>query len=173
MTFDPERTLPRMRRLKWAPFGLLAAASVSLVLEIAYPDLHLAWMSMTIGTVSLAGVLSWYGPMRTKQAAEEIDEREALWRSRSNLFAYGAAALIAWVGLVGLGGYALWAGLTGWTVRSAVSPLETFGAWLIDWAVYVMVLFLALPTLHASWTMPDIIADEPEDRPSFRKLGRR
>jgi len=173
MTIGFERELPRMRRLRWTPLLLLAVASVSLVLEIAYPSLHIAWIGMTIGTVSMAGVLSWYGPMRTKQATEDIDEREAMWRCRSNLFAFGAVALVAWVGLIGLGFYAVWAGLAGWTVRSPDSPLETFGAWLVDWATYVIVLFLVLPTLHASWTMPDIIEDESEDRPSFPKPRRR
>jgi hypothetical protein len=41
-------------------------------------------------------------------------------------------------------------------------------------AYFLFVLFMVLPTLHASWTRPEIIEDEPEEegRLSFVKPKR-
>ena len=165
----------RMRRFKWWPIVLLLAATAGLALEVVVPRLpSFGLLLMTFIQIASAG-LAQLGPMRPKELMLDIDERERSWRTRSNLFAFAAVGVAAWIGILVLGGFALWSGVTGWRVPSPDPPQLTIGYWLLAFGEYLLVLFINLPTLHASWTMPEIIEDEPEPdgRSSFMAPRRR
>ncbi len=163
-----------VRRLKWMPAILILIATVALMLAVAVPAYPWVGLIAMVFPQSLSAGIAQLGPMRPKNAlVEDVDEREQAWRSRSNMFTYGAIALVAWIGLIAIGGFAVWSGLEGWAIPAPNSPLYVFGLWLITFANYLLVLFAALPTLHASWTMPDLIEDEPEERRSVLKPRRR
>ena len=165
------RQEPRMRRLKWSPVFLLALATAGLAAPFIIPPGYvvICICSSLSGTViAISAGLSQIGPMRPMKPEESDDEREQLWRTRSYLFAFGAIGLVAFLGTFSLGGFALWSGLSGWRVRSPLPPLETYGYWLVTLGEYLVALFAILPTLHASWTMPEIIEDEPESEGGLR-----
>jgi len=158
----------RMRRLKWTPVLLLLFATAGLFLSLiaAFPPL---WLS-TLQTfpISLGVLVAQLGPMRPKDPMLDSDEREASWRIRSNLFAYGAVALVAWIGILAAGIVVLWSDLVQHPVLPSNQIPGLVGYWLVAFACYLMVLFITLPTLHASWTMPEPIEDEPEPEGGLR-----
>lgn len=162
-----------VRRLKWMPAILILVATVALMLTMAIPTYP--WVGLIAMAVpqSLAVGIVQLGPMRPKNLlVEDVDEREQAWRSRSNMFSFGAIALVGWIGIMAIGGFAVWSGLMGWSIPAPYSSLSVFGFWMITFANYLVVLLTTLPTLHASWTMPDIIDDEPNDRLNFVKPRR-
>jgi hypothetical protein len=153
---------PRMRRTKWAPFFALAWATAGLVEPFLFPRQATFGLSIIAMATAFAAGFSQIGPMRPKKADEVADEREQLWRARSYMFAFAAISLVALLGLAALAFYAMWSGLFGWTVKSPHAPMVIFSIWLFSLAEYLLVLFGVLPTLHASWTMPEPVEDEPE-----------
>jgi hypothetical protein len=150
------------RRFKWLPIFFLTLATAGLVSTFVLPNRAPLCSALVCILMANSLVISLTGPMRTRKPEEFYDEREELWRARSNVFAFMTIAFVAWLGILGLGGYALWAGLTGWPIKSTHAPLEIFGYWLMTLGNYVAVLFSLLPTLHASWTMPQLIPDGEE-----------
>ena len=160
----------RMRRLKWTPILLLLFATAGLVLPIMFSHTVLwmttfqtLWMTTFQTFPIVFGVMmAQLGPMRPKDPLLDADEREASWRTRSNLFAYGAVALVAWIGILATGIIVLWSDLVQRSVLPAHHIPGLLGYWLVAFACYLTVLFITLPTLHASWTMPEPIEDEPE-----------
>lgn len=160
-----------VRRFKWWPMVLLLAGIIALVSEAVVPSWPTIGLYSLLGIQLLSGPMVMLGPMRQKDVLREsMDEREESWRARSNLIAYAAAGLVAWIGIAILGGVAVWSGLEGWKIPFYHSPLFTMGIWLISLCQYVLIVFILVPTLHASWSRPEIIEDEPEDRLSFVKL---
>lgn len=169
------RGKPGIRRLRWSPLLLLLLATILLVVVLFIPRLWVGFSLSMFGMIeSFAVVLQQIGPLKTKKSDESVDEREELWRTRSNLFGFAGVALVAWIGVVGFGGVVLGMALAGWSLPSTNDPLLTIGFWLVAFALYLLILFITLPTLHASWTMPEIIEHEPEeeDRLSFLKPRR-
>jgi len=160
-----------VRRFKWWPMVLLLAGIIALVSEAVVPSWPTIGLYSLLGIQLLSGPMVMLGPMRQKDVLRaSMDEREESWRARSNLIAYAAAGLVAWIGIAILGGFAVWSGLEGWKIPFYHSPLFTMGIWLISLCQYVLIVFILVPTLHASWSRPEIIEDEPEDRLSFVKL---
>lgn len=163
-----EQKSVRLRRLKWLPLLVLLMAFAGLILTFKYPVYGGVFGSWPV----LLGVaIAQWGPMRPKKPGEDMDERDTLWRTRSNLFAYATISIVAMIGTMGLGCYIVWSAI----VLQAPPSMEALGYGTLSGAYFLFVLFVTLPTLHASWTMPEIIEDEPEDegRLSFVKPRRR
>lgn len=158
----------RMRRLKWTPILILLFATVGLLLPFILPYSPLWMSSFESFVISLSASVAHIGPMRARTPMQESDEREESWRTRSNLFAYGAIALVAWIGILTAGIVVLWSDLVRHPVLLSHQIPGFVGYWLVTFACYLMVLFLTLPTLHASWTMPELIEDEPEPEGGLR-----
>jgi hypothetical protein len=135
------------RRLKWLPILFLTVATAGLVSTFIVPSRASLWAALMGGLTAGSVAISQTGPMRTKKPSEFSDEREELWRARSNIFAFGTIALVAWLGILALGFYAIWSGLVGWTVKSPDAPVETLGLWLVVLANYLVLLLILLPTL--------------------------
>jgi len=158
----------RMRRLKWTPILLLLFATAGLLLPVLTP-IPTVWMNTFQTFPIVFGVLlSQVGPMRPRDPMLDTDEREESWRTRSNLFAYGAVALVAWIGILVTGGVVLWSELVLQSVHPSRQIPGLLGYWLVAFACYLLGLFIILPTLHASWTMPELIEDEPKEEDGLR-----
>jgi hypothetical protein len=158
-----------MKAMKWFPFAILVLAVAGLALTLLLP-FYLLSVGSTLQTVALAltAIVKQRGPLRQASLSEPADEREDSWRDRANLNAYGIVSVVAMIGIGGSGMWMIFAFLHG----RSVSPLETSMA-LIGFTMFLFTLFMVLPTLFASWTMPDLIEDEPEGRLSFLKPRRR
>jgi hypothetical protein len=156
--------------MKWTPFLSIALAGGGLASTFILP-IEMSWMGMTFMSVA-TGTCATYrikGPLRQVSLSEPDDEREQAWRDQANLNAYGAVSIMAMLGIGLFGGWMILSFLHG----HGVSPLK-LGTSLMAFAMFLFTLFLVLPTLFASWSMPDIVEDEPEveDRLSFLKPRR-
>lgn len=158
-----------MKAMKWFPLAILVLSAAGLALTFVLPVV-LVSVGSTLQAVALAltAIVKQKGPLREVSLSEPADEREESWRDRANLNAYGVVSVVAMIGIGGSGIWTMFAFLHG----RSLSPLET-GLALIGFTLFLFTLFLVLPTLFASWTMPALIEDEPEDRLSFLKPRRR
>jgi hypothetical protein len=128
------------RHLRWLPLFALAIASAGLLFCLLNPDRSywIGYALIMIG-MSIAMLLPIWGPLR--RIGEHADEFERQQRRDSYLVG------LATVAVAGLAGISLTVGLLAMQVWSArVAQLE-----LTALALYMMVLFFAVPTLHASW----------------------
>jgi len=165
----------RIRRFKWWPMVFLGVAIAALVAEAMVPSWPLIGIYSLAGVQALSVNVTMLGPMRQKDLLrEDMDEREQSWRARSNLVAYATVGLLGWIGIAVMGGVAIWTGAEGWKMPYFQSPLLTMGLWLMSLCQFLLIVFMLVPTLHASWTMPEIVEDEPEEegRLSFLKPRR-
>lgn len=132
---------PRRRHLRWLPLMAVGCASAGL----AWCLLHAWGRSYWIGYVlimigfSVGNLMPIWGPLR--RFNERADEFERAQRRDSFLFG------LAVVAAAGFAGVWLTAGLLAahrWPASVAQQELMALG-------FYMMALFSAVPTLHASW----------------------
>lgn len=162
----------RVRRLKWMPIVAIVVATGGLVAAIGWSIQYL-WVATTILALALnaAVIFQQVGPLRRKAESDGEDEREEVWRNRASGAAFTTVSIVAMIGIGSLGLWTMAAYLLRW---STVSGMK-MGAALLVFAIYLFFLLMIVPTLYASWTLPDMIEDEPEEegRPSFVKPRRR
>ncbi|MEI5688887.1 hypothetical protein [Sphingomonas kyungheensis] len=140
----------RKRHLRWPPVVALVLASGGLIWCVTNPahDVFIGSVLIIVG-FSIANLMPIWGPLR--RFSERADEFERQQRRDSLLVGLTTVALAGFVGIwltVSLMAMQIWS--------AAVAQQE-----LISFAFYMMALFGAVPTLHASWhTRP--LADEDE-----------
>ena len=160
-----------MKAMKWFPLVILVLSVAGLALTLFLPVVIVS-VGSTLQAVALAltAIVKQKGPLRQVSLSEPADEREESWRDRANLNAYGVVSVVAMIGIGGSGMWTMFEFLHG----RSLSPLETSMA-LFGFTMFLFTLFLVLPTLFASWTIPDLVEDEPEEqgRLSFLKPRRR
>jgi hypothetical protein len=157
-----------MKAMKFFPITVLVLAASGLATTLFSP-VAFFWLGMTLLATGqgLSVVVKQMGPLRQANLSEPADEREEAWRDRANLNAFGFVAVIAMIGTGTFGMSFMFVVLHGRTVP----PLE-ISLGLIASTMFLLTLFLTMPTLFASWSMPDLIEDEPEGRLSFLKPRR-
>ncbi len=159
-----------MKTMKWFPLVILTLSAAGLALTLVLPVVIYS-VGSTLQSVALAlsAIVKQKGPLRQLSLSEPTDEREESWRDQANLSAYGVVSIVAMIGLGGSGMWTMFAFLHG----RSLPPLEMSLA-LFGFTMFLFTLFMVLPTLFASWSMPDIVEDESEqqDRLSFLKPRR-
>jgi hypothetical protein len=169
--FRPVRDAAPGRRTRWLPIVVLVMATAGLV-AVALTPVLLYWIgnSLLVIAISLASITQLKGPLRPKHPLDSADEREEAWNRQASWAAFATVAIVAMIGIGALGLWLIGAVLLHW----GQPTIPGIGRVLVSFALYLMVLLTTIPTLHASWSMPEIVEDEPEeeDRLSFLKPRR-
>jgi len=143
--------------MKWLPLMVMALAASGLISSFILTSETMGLSLVVAGVaVALSALIRVKGPLRQPTLDEPPDEREQSWSNRANLYAFGTVALIAMAGTMGFAGWMMFAGASGYG-----APFQ-MGVSLFAFGMVLFVMFMLLPTLFASWSMPDIIEDESE-----------
>jgi len=131
---------PRKRHLRWPPLVALVVASAGILWCVLHPDRNY-WIGYALIMVGffIANLMPIWGPLR--HFSERADEFERQQRRDSFLVGLATVAAAAFAGIwltVGLLAMQVWSTLV---ARQELTAL----------AFYMMALFSAVPTLHASW----------------------
>ncbi len=143
----PER---RPRRLRWFSLFVVGLATANLAVGITAPDLLIYTGSAEAVVLGLASLAVVSGPVKSAAELMDADEREMAWQTNANLFAYGCVSIVAMIGTISLGMLGIF----------TLSPREIFEAESAALGFYLIALFITLPTLHLSWSMPAPIEDD-------------
>lgn len=141
----------RRRHLRWLPVVALAIATIGMVILIAYPgrrEILLGNGILVLGFM-LALILPIIGPVKPWGSLEKVDEFDRTMRRDAFLAAFASASAMAVLGIWLMIGLAL---LGDWDRARLIQALSAF-------AFYLLTLYLAVPTLHASWTTRPIVED--------------
>ncbi|SEM81263.1 hypothetical protein SAMN05192583_1334 [Sphingomonas gellani] len=140
---------PRRRHLRWPPLLALMAASAGLIWCLVRPD-RSYWVGYALIMLGffIANLMPIWGPLR--RFNERADEFERQQRRESLLVALAAVAAAAFAGI--------WLtvsmlALELWSARVAQQELTAL-------TFYMMTLFSAVPTLHASWRTRPLGSEE-------------
>ena len=129
----------RKRHLRWPPLLALAIASAGLLWCLLHEARYWIGYALIIVGFFLANLMPIFGPLRRfEERADEFERQQ-----RRDAFLVGLAA----VAVTGFLGVWLTAGLLAmhrWSAPVAQQELTAL-------AFYMMALFSAVPTLHASW----------------------
>lgn len=130
----------RKRHLRWPPLLALALASTGLLWCLLQPGRRY-WIGYALIMVGffIANLMPIWGPLR--RFSERADEYER--QQRRDSFLVGLAAVTA----VGFAGIWVTIGMLAMQVWPAIVAQQELTAL----AFYMMALFSAVPTLHASW----------------------
>ncbi len=139
----------RRRHFRWLPIVALTLASAGMALALARPDLSEAGYSMIMGGFTIAVMLPILGPLKPWGSPGIVDEFDRTMRTRAFLAAFASATAAALLGIWLLVGLAL---LGNWPALTLILALRSL-------AFYLMVLYAAVPTLHASWSTRPIDDD--------------
>jgi hypothetical protein len=130
------------RPLRWSPIWPIAFSSILFVLSFIWPSVLL----ISFGTIISAMAPSLYMSGPLGKPSLEDDEREAALRKDSFLFSFGLLVFFNCVGqllLMSLSHLQNWG--------TADSIFVAACAFLLN-----LTLFWCLPTLYASWNMPQL-----------------
>jgi hypothetical protein len=148
VTGIPQLTMrtPRRRPMRWLPVVTMVAATGALAVAMIAPDHDIYARGLLYVCFICAIFMSQFGPIkrgtRYTSQDEKIDEWDMALRARAYPFSYWVMALLSSEGFILLSGFA---GYQEWSMKQ----LERV---MFDFAFYMLVLFLSLPTLYASWT---------------------
>jgi len=127
---------------RWSPIWLIAFSCILFVLSLMWPSVLLSSLGSFI--VAMAPSIHMNGPLG--KPSLEDDEREASLRKDSYLFCF---ALLAFLNCVG---QLLLMSLSHlWNWETAQSIFVASSAFMLN-----LTLFGCLPTLYASWRMPQL-----------------
>ena len=129
------------RPLRWSPIWLIAFSCILFVLSFMWESVLLTSLGAIIS--AMAGSIHMNGPLG-KPLAE--DEREVALRKDSFLFCLWALAILNCVGQLLL---MCLSHLQNW--ETAKSVFVAASAFMLN-----LTLFYCLPTLYASWNMPEL-----------------
>jgi hypothetical protein len=139
----------RKRHLRWLPLLSLSVSSIGLLWCLLHPGRNYwSGYAMIIAGLFIANLMPIWGPLR--RFAERADEFERQLRRDSLLV---GLASVAGAGFVGV-----W--LTVAMLAMQVWPAPVAQQELTGLAFYMMSLFSAVPTLHASWTTKPLRDDD-------------
>lgn len=133
----------KRRHLRWLPIAALVIATVGMAILFAFAG----WRERALGQgmvffgLMLAILLPMFGPVKLWGSGERIDEFDRDVRRNAFLVAFATVSATAICGIWLILGLAL---LGNWD-RSALLQILSAFTW------YLMTLYSAVPTLHASW----------------------
>ncbi len=139
----------RRRHLRWLPVVALTLATLGLALGLARTELvHVGYGIMSVGFV-IAILLPLIGPIKPWGGAQLADEFDRAVRQRAFLAGFASVSFTAFVGIWLLIGLAY---IDRWDMFALTMQLRNFGH-------YLLILYFAVPTLHASWATRPIGED--------------
>ncbi|HYJ41751.1 MAG TPA: hypothetical protein VEW08_13245 [Steroidobacteraceae bacterium] len=144
MSGAPDR---KHRPLRWIPIWMIAFSCTLFILSLAWPpalDMVAITVSFMGSIAAIAPGIHICGPLG--KSSLEDDEREAALRKDSFLFCFGLLTLLNCVGqllLMSLSHLQNW--------QTAQSVFVAASAFMLN-----LTLFGCLPTLYASWNMPQL-----------------
>ena len=130
---------------RWSPIWTIACSCTLFILCMIWPSVLMSSLGTIV--VGLAWSIHFNGPLG--KSALEDDEREAALRKDSYLVCFGLLAALNCFGQLMLMGLAI---LQNWQLAHVVFVASS--AFMLN-----LTLFGCLPTLYASWRMPQ----EPRD----------
>jgi hypothetical protein len=139
----------RRRHFRWLPIVALVMATAGMGLALVRTDLSEAGYGLIMGGFTIAVMLPILGPLKPWGSAGIVDEFDRRMRTRAFLAAFASVTVAAMLGIWLLIGLAL---LGRWPALTLVLALRSL-------AFYLIVLYSAVPTLHASWSTDPIEDD--------------
>ena len=139
----------RRRQFRWVPVVALAVASAGLLTGLIRPDLVELGNALIMLGFAIAILLPIFGPLKPWGTPERVDEFDRALRDRAMLAGFTAVSVAAFAGLWLLIGLAM---VTDWPRDLLLSQLRAL-------TFYLMTLYTAVPTLHASWAIRPIEDD--------------
>ncbi len=130
------------RPLRWSPIWPIAFSCILFVLSFMWPSVLLTSLGAVIA--GMASTIHINGPLG--KPSLEDDERDAALRKDAYLFCFGLLAFLNIVGPLFFMGLAL---LQHW--QTAHTVFVAASALMLN-----LTLFGCLPTLYASWNMPQL-----------------
>jgi len=128
--------------LRWSPIWLIAFSCILFVLCFMWPSVLLTSLGATIA--AMAASIHMNGPLG--KSSLKVDEREVALRKDSFLFCLGLLAFLNCVGQL-----LLMCLSHLWNWQTAQSVFIAASAFMLN-----LTLFYCLPTLYASWNMPEL-----------------
>lgn len=139
----------RRRHLRWIPMFALALALGGWGLGLARPDAFPIGYGLVSAGFALGVFLPIFGPIKPWGAAKLVDEFDRQVRQRAFLIGFATVTFAAFLGIWLLLGLTL---LGNWSRETLMGQLANF-------AYMLFVLYLTVPTLHASWTTQPVEED--------------
>lgn len=139
----------RRRHFRWLPIVALGLASAGMALALVRTDLSGTGYGLIMAGFSIAVMLPILGPLKPWGTPEIVDEFDRAMRTRAFLAGFASVATAAVLGIWLLTGMAL---LGNWPVLTLILALLAL-------SLYLMTLYSAVPTLHASWSTDPIGED--------------
>ncbi|MEP9358680.1 hypothetical protein [Sphingomonas sp. KR3-1] len=139
----------RRRHLRWMPILALAIAVGGWAWGLARPDkAYLGYAAISVG-FAIAVFLPIFGPIKPWGGAKLADEFDRQLRQRAFLCGFATVTFAAFLGIWLLLGLAL---IDNWNREALITQIAYF-----DYLLFV--LYLAVPTLQASWATRPVEED--------------
>jgi len=139
----------RRRHLRWVPIVALALALGGWGWGLAQPDrAYFGYAAISAG-FALGVFLPIFGPIKPWGESKLVDEFDRQLRQRAFLVGFATVSAASVLGIWLLLGLAL---LDNWSRDTLITQLANF-------AYMLFVLYLTVPTLHASWATQPMAED--------------
>ena len=139
----------RRRHFRWLPILALLVASAGLVLAYVRTDWSEGAFGILMIGFAIAAMLPILGPLKPWGSAGILDEFDRAMRTRAMLAGFASVTFAAFIGIWFALGLAL---LENWSAITLILVLRSL-------SFYLLVLYSAVPTLHASWSTSPIDED--------------
>ena len=140
----------RRRRFRWLPIIALLLGFGGYLAVLFAPGAAMPGLIAMAVATSAAAWLPMAGPLKIVGGGQTVDEFDRALATRSYLVALGSIVFFAFIGLLLIAGLTL---TLGWT-----RDMLLIG--VIATAMLMLVIWSALPTLYASWTIRPIDEDD-------------
>ncbi len=138
----------RRRHLRWVPIVAIVLAAGGWIWGLGGDARHFGYAAISLG-FALGVFLPIFGPIKPWGAGKLVDEYDRQVRQRAFLIGFATVTFAAFLGIWLLLGLAL---LDNWSRDTLIGQLANF-------AYMLFVLYLTVPTLHASWATRPIAED--------------
>lgn len=138
----------RRRPMRWWPILALTLATIGLGVILFSPSKYWIGYSALMFGFGVANFLPLKGPL--KRPSDVIDERERTLRRDALLIGFGTISVVAFLCLWILAALTV---LRDWPRDILLRAMVAFG-------FYFMTIYSSVPTLYASWAIPEPIDDE-------------
>jgi hypothetical protein len=134
---------------RWMPLVAIALGLGGFALMLIAPGQAVLSFSALMAGVAIASCLSFVGPMRIGGGSAVPDEFGHALHMRAYLATFASIAITAYIGMLLVTGLAL---LGNWTREMLITAL-------IGLALFLPLLWTAVPTLYASWSVQPLDDD--------------
>ena len=143
------RTEVRRRHLRWIPILALALAMGGWAWGLARPDGTYPGYALISAGFVLGTYLPIFGPIKPWGGPRLVDEFDRQLRQRAFLAGFATVSFVTFIGIWLMLGLTL---LDHWSREALIAQLANF-------TYMLFVLYLTVPTLHASWATRPVEED--------------